>query len=171
MPGVKKVSGLWDRLGAAFVPNIAAYLKELEVNPNKVTNLRELIEFNKKDKRENVKDNRRWEDALALGYDNTSPRFHDAGPEGFTGAIEKHKLDFILAEMQILAYATPYIGGPAMAVPMKTQGKHPVALGITGPLFGEEKMIQVAYAYEQKTMAQRDKKPTNMPKTELKDVM
>jgi len=71
-----------------------------------VKNLRQLVRFSKGFKQEDVpeRDINVWTDALALGYNNTSPKFWTAyqsdlylgGPGGLLGAIERHKLDAVV---------------------------------------------------------------------------
>lgn len=71
-----------------------------------VTNLAQLVNFTQNFAQEDVKDRdvNVWTDALALGYNNTSPEFWKAyqadlylgGPGGLLGAIERHNLDAVV---------------------------------------------------------------------------
>lgn len=93
-------------LEADFINNLFTYLSELTFNPTGVKNLRQLVRFTRGFAQEDVRerDVNVWTDALALGYNNTSPQFWKAyqndlflgGPGGLLGAIRRHKLDAVV---------------------------------------------------------------------------
>lgn len=91
---------------ADFINNLFTYLHELTYNPTGVTNLAQLVKFTRNFAQEDIEDRDIdvWTDALALGFNNTSPEFWKAyqadlylgGPGGLLGAIERHNLDAVV---------------------------------------------------------------------------
>ncbi|KAK8102714.1 glutamyl-tRNA(Gln) amidotransferase subunit A [Apiospora sp. TS-2023a] len=186
-------------LMADFVTDVANYFSELTVNPYNITSLAELQKFTQGTPTEDwpERDTQIWQDALDLGYDNTSPEFwsnytadlYYGGLLGITGAIKNMSLDALIMPTTFSSMLPAIIGAPIVTVPL---GRHPdnttvVAnqfgtLNATGPNlpfglaflgehFSEEKLISMAYAFEQRTKVRNTIKPYIEPKTELVDIV
>jgi amidase len=186
-------------LGADIVSDIPKYFAELETNQHNIHDLRELQTFTQNHPLEEypARDTDLWQRSLDLGTDNTSPEFWEiyqrqlelAGPQGLTGALKNHTLDAIMAPGPLMAIIAAYIGSPVITVPLgkssddtpvtenqfgnlnATAPNQPFGLGFAGDLFSEETLIEIAYAFEQKTNIRKQVHPYIVPKTELKDVM
>jgi len=184
-------------LGADFVSDLAAYLAELSYNPNNVTSLADVLEYTKSDPREQYPDRNtaRWDAALELGYNNTDIRFWEdlqknyywGGEGGLLGAVARNQLDAIIMPTSQAAGRAAIVGAPIITVPL---GFYPVTWNITtnarglvqqgpnipfglsflGGLFTEEKLISLAYAFEQSTQVRiKGPKPYISPNIELGD--
>ncbi|KAI1854296.1 hypothetical protein JX266_001437 [Neoarthrinium moseri] len=186
-------------LGADFVTNIASYFAKLSYNPNNITTLEELQEFTQGFPIEDwpERDTRIWQRALDLGFTNDSPEFwsnytadlYYGGLLGVTGALTNFSLDALILPTTFSSTLPAVIGAPIVTVPL---GKYPenqtvipnsfenlndtapnIPFGISflGEHFSEEKLIGLAYAFEQRTLVRNTIKPYIEPKTELADVV
>lgn len=188
-------------LRADFVTNIAGYLGRLRANPHGLGSLAALQSFTRADAREAwpERDTGVWESALALGHgnDDGSGRFWGnltaqrrlAGPLGITGALANHSLDALALPTAWASTLPAVLGSPVVSVPL---GRFPdgtpvarnrfgnlvarapnVPFGISflGEHFSEERLIGIAYAFEQRTRVRGTVRPYVQPTTELADVV
>lgn len=188
-------------LDADFVVGVARYFASLSYNPNNITSLAELQNFTQGFPLEQwspeLRDTAIWQEALDLGFDNTSPEFwanyteqlYLAGPQGITGALANYSLDALVVPTAFSSTVPARLGSPIVTVPL---GKYPAnttvvkngigTLNATAPnvpfgisffaeRFSEEKLIGLAYAFEQRTLVRNSIVPYLQPKTELVDVV
>jgi amidase len=162
-----------------FKANINAYLSGLG-NPVRVRSLRDLIEFNEKNKErempffgqelfvesERKGSLRNQEYRSALERNRRLSR-----SEGIDFAVKKHLLDAIVAPTAGPAWETDlvhgdHIGGssstpaavagyPHITVPAGFVQDLPVGISFFGPAWSEPELIRIAYAYEQVTRHRR----------------
>ncbi|KAK7946696.1 uncharacterized protein PG986_011017 [Apiospora aurea] len=199
-PGVLASSNFEDVvLMADFVTGVANYFSELTANPLKITSLAELQEFTQGTPMEDwpARDTRIWQDALDLGFDNTSPEFWSnytadlryGGLLGITGAIKNMSLDALIMPTTFSSTLPAVIGSPIVTVPLgrypdnttvvpnqfgnlnATGPNLPFGIAFLGEHFSEEKLISLAYAFEQRTKVRNTIKPYIQPKTELVDIV
>ena len=93
-----------------------------------------------------------------------------AGPEGIDAALAAHQLDALVAPTTGVAWpirsegddfpgesysAAAVAGYPSLTVPMGQINGLPVGLLFMGTAWSEPKLIEMAYAYEQRTRARR----------------
>ena len=94
-----------------------------------------------------------------------------AGPEGIDAALEAQNLDALIAPSMSPAWLTDPINGdhftgagygaaavaryPSITVPMGDAHGLPLGLTFMGPAWSEARLIELAYAFEQKTRARR----------------
>jgi amidase len=138
-----------------------------------------------------------WDASLALGFNNTDPRFwaayqeniYLAGPLGVTGALKNHSLDALILPTEFSPNFPALIGSPVVTVPL---GKYPAnttivpngfgdltaiapnlpfGISFMGPKWSEEMLIGLAYAFEQRTKVRDTVVPYILPTTELADVV
>ncbi|KAB5580286.1 amidase signature domain-containing protein [Coniochaeta sp. 2T2.1] len=184
-------------LGADFVSDLAAYLAELSYNPNDLHSLADVRAFTQSFPAEAYPDRNtaRWDDALALGYNNTDIRFWNelqrnyywGGEGGMLGAIERNKLDALVMPTSQSAGRAAIVGAPIVTLPLgfypaaqpvsrssrglvSTGPMIPFGLSFLGTKFSEETLLKLAYAYEQKTLTRvKGPKPYLVPNMELGD--
>ena len=138
-----------------------------------------------------------WAQGIQLGYNNTSPLFWSnyttnlylAGPLGVTGALKNHSLDALILPTNF-AYEVPaLIGSPLITVPLgatppnttvtkngfgnlnATGSNFPFGISFMGAKWSEEKLIGLAYAFEQRTKVRQMVLPYIQPTTEMVDVV
>ncbi|ETS78497.1 hypothetical protein PFICI_10559 [Pestalotiopsis fici W106-1] len=186
-------------LKADFIVNLATYLADLTVNPNNVTNLQELQDFTQSFPAEDwpERDTEIWQSALDLGYDNTSPEFwsnytaqlYYGGLLGLTGALTNYSLDALILPTTFASTLAAVIGSPIVTVPLgrypnnqtvipnsfgnlnATAPNVPFGISFLAERFSEEKLIGLAYAFEQRTLVRNTIKPYLEPTTELVDIV
>lgn len=185
-------------LQADFVSNIASYLAELTYNPNDVRSLTDLREFTRNSPLEEYpdRDTAAWDSVLALGYNNTDPRFWEGlqqnyyagGEAGLLGAIQRNQVDAIILPSSQSPGRAAITGAPIVTVPLGfypndtsisktsrglvTTGPNvPFGLSFLGDRFTEATLIKLAYAFEQKTMVRNQVQPYIIPTTELGDIV
>lgn len=187
-------------LGADYIADLPKeYLSKLKTNPNNITSVSDLQDFTRNLPSEDYpeRDTGVWQEALDLGFDNTSPQFwgnyteqiYYAGPQGLTGALKNHSLDAIVVPTPYSYFLSAVLGTPAISVPFGkapadtkpqknsfgnlyvTAPNQPFGLGFAGAKFSEEMLIGMAYAFEQRTNVRKQVHPHIQPKTELKDVV
>lgn len=186
-------------LRADLLTDIPRYLSHLDKNPNNVSSLGDISNFTHHYPREEypTRDTCVFDLALEDGRNNTHPEIwfnrtvalRLAGSLGILGAMKNHSLDAIVLPTYFASYPPAILGTPAVTVPM---GSYPddmpivrndfgnlvqlgpnVPFGISflGESFTEEKLIGMAYAFEQRTMARQKVHPYLKPKTEVRDVV
>ena len=141
-----------------------------------------------------------WEATLNLTHNGTDPlaaelwgnystQLYFAGELGITGALKNHSLDALVVPSEFVSSLPAQLGSPVISVPLgKFPAGTPVVKNRLGNLvdkgpnlpfgisflaerFGEEKLIGLAYAYEQRTKIRGTIVPYFQPKTELADVV
>ncbi|KAK6856792.1 hypothetical protein PG995_006979 [Apiospora arundinis] len=186
-------------LMADFVTDVANYFSELTVNPHNITSLAELQKFTQGTPMEDwpERDTGIWQSALDLGFDNTSPEFwsnytadlYYGGLLGITGAIKNMSLDALIMPTAFSSNLPAIIGAPIVTVPLgrypdnttvvpdgfghlnATGPNLPFGIAFLGEHFSEERLISLAYAFEQRTKVRNTIKPYIEPKTELVDIV
>lgn len=186
-----------------FISNLANYLAELTYNPENVTSLEEVRAFTQTFPLEDYpdRDTGVWDQALDYfgGQNNTSPNFWSnytlglqlAGPLGITGAMANYSLDALIIPTAFASHFPAILGSPVISVPLGaypegtnvTQNSRkdlnetgpgiPFGLAFLAERFSEEKLIGLAYAFEQRTMVRNKVQPLpqNVPTTEVADVV
>ncbi|KAM7189100.1 amidase [Naviculisporaceae sp. PSN 640] len=184
-------------LQADFITNLASYLSKLSTNPNKIISLSDLLNFTQNvlpEKEEYPSRNTAtWENALAQGFGNDDPRFWPlleenlflGGEGGLLGALEKYELDAIILPTSMAAGFAAIVGAPVITVPLGFYGDDtpvlkdsrgdlvtkgpgvPFGISFLGRRFDEERLIGLAYAFEQKTLVRGKGKPYLFPRTEV----
>lgn len=186
-------------LDGDFISDLASYLAELTYNPNGLTSLSEVRNFTQNFPLEDYpdRDTAIWDDALDYygGQNNTSPEFWGnytlglklAGPQGLLGSLSNFSLDAMVMPTFAASHFPAILGTPVITVPL---GAYPNGtevtqnsrgdLNETGPgipfgvafmaeAFSEEKLLGLAYAFEQRTMVRQKvlPLPQNIPTTEV----
>ncbi|KAL5358079.1 amidase signature domain-containing protein [Aspergillus floccosus] len=182
-------------LQADFISGLASYLSELKTNPNSVRNLADVRSFTRTHPLEEwpIRNTATWDDAIEAGIDNTSPEFGPAyqrnlyygGEGGVFGAIDKHHLDAVVLPTDLGYAVSALVGGPVITVPMGAYPAGtavqvsppwklttvapgvPMGLAFMGLKWSEPTLIEMAYAFEQRTQARRTFGHYIVPKTQL----
>lgn len=188
-----------NALLADLITNIPQYLSHLERNPHNVSSLQDISRFthHHPDEEYPARDTLIFDLTLEKGMNNTHPDvwlnrtlgLRLAGSMGILGAMKNHSLDAIVLPTYFAEYPPAMLGTPAVTVPM---GRYPddmpvvkndfgdlVELGPNVPFgisflaesFAEEKLIGMAYAFEQRTMFRQKVHPYLRPKTEIGDIV
>ena len=115
-------------LEADFISDLAAYLAQLETNPNNITSLADVRNFTQSFPLESypARDTAVWDDALSLGYNNSDYQFWQAyqasyyyGAEGgVLGALEKYNLDVLILPTDYSSGPSARAGLPVVTVPL-----------------------------------------------------
>ena len=184
-------------LDVDFAEGLRDYLSELATNPENVNNLEDLINFSKSDPREEWPDRNIgvWERALNRSITTSSSESYTAyeanrrmaEEDGITGALDSYGLDALVMPT-FASFRLPAIAGlPVITVPLgffpaetevvwNARGDMvdiapgiPFGISFLGRKWSEETLIGLAYAYEQRTMVMRNRKPLIRPKSELSD--
>ncbi|KAF7626581.1 amidase [Aspergillus flavus] len=182
-------------LHADFISNIESYLSKLETNPNNIHTLQDLRKYTQSDPREDYpgRDTVQWDAALAVGINNTSPEFWPmyqnnlrlGGEGGVLGTLARHKLDAIILPTSLAAYVPSVVGTPVITVPLGAYPKGtktvynkfgnlvqvaeniPFGISFMGAHWSEEKLIGMAYAFEQRTLFRQKLKRYIEPHSEI----
>ncbi|KHN96415.1 glutamyl-tRNA(Gln) amidotransferase subunit A [Metarhizium album ARSEF 1941] len=190
---------LMATLGADMLSGVARYFGNLRTNPYNITTLKQLQDFTQGFPQEDwpAVDTGLWQDAIDQDLDNTSPEFWSlyeesvrlAGPQGLLGALRNNSLDAIVVPTTMMSFLPAVVGSPIITVPLGNLPAHwpeteddsgtlvsvgpnlPFGIAFAGDLFSEEKLIEIAYAFEQKTKARGTVRPLVKPKTDLRDVV
>ena len=188
-----------NTLDADFLVDLPKYLSQLTYNPTGVTDLASVRDFTIGFPAEDYPDRdvAVWNESLALGFDNTSPKFWESyqqqlyygGLLGVTGALTNYSLDALLLPTSFASTFPAVIGAPIVTVPL---GKYPANatvvtntrgdLNATAPnvpfgisffaeRFSEAKLIGFGYAFEQRTKVRNTITPYVQPTIELADVI
>lgn len=116
-------------LEADFVSDLPdEYLSMLTYNPQNVHDLADVENFTHKFPAEDYpdRDTAVWDQALALGYNNTSPLFwaayqnnlEVAGPQGILGLLANYSLDALILPTDFSPGLPAMIGTPVVTVPL-----------------------------------------------------
>ncbi|KAI3335244.1 glutamyl-tRNA amidotransferase subunit A [Ustulina deusta] len=184
-------------MSADFVVNLKTYLESLVVNPNNITSLADLREFTQAFPLEDYpeRDTTIWDAALE-SWNNTDPRFWPVYQEGIyfgdegglLGAIRRDLLDAVVLPANFASDAAATVGAPIVTVPLgfypenspisknswdliDVAARIPFGISFLGNKFTEEKLISIAYAFEQMTKVKDSFQPYILPTTELYDVI
>ena len=185
-------------LDTDFVAGLADYLALLDSNPHQVYNLRDLAAFTKTNPLEEYpdRDTYVWDRELARNITNESSdswlayqaNLYMGGPQGVTGALEKHRLDALVMPTWTSFHLPAIAGLPIITVPLgffptdtalvmnlkgtmvSTAPNIPFGISFIGRSWSEETLIRLAYAFEQRTLIRRRVKPHVRPNFELKDL-
>ncbi|KAL8708444.1 MAG: hypothetical protein Q9220_006668 [cf. Caloplaca sp. 1 TL-2023] len=184
-------------LDTDFVAGLAEYLSMLSENPNNVRSLSDIAYFTKLHPQEEhpERDTYVWDRQLSRNVTNSSPESWFAyqanlqmgGEHGVTGALDRHKLDALIMPT-FASFHLPAIAGlPIVSVPLgfypaqtpltmnlkrsmvSVAPNIPFGIAFVGRKWSEEKLIALAYAFEQRTMIRRQMKPYIRPTFELFD--
>ncbi|KAL8930573.1 MAG: hypothetical protein Q9208_000443 [Pyrenodesmia sp. 3 TL-2023] len=184
-------------LDTDFVAGLSDYLSKLLSNPNNVRSLSDIARFTKSDPLEQYPDRDIyvWDRQLGRNITNASPESWAAyqanlfmgGELGVVGALDRHKLDALIMPT-FAAFHLPAIAGlPIVSVPLgfypaqtalrmnlkktlvSVAPNIPFGIAFVGRKWSEEKLIALAYAFEQRTMIRRQMKPSIRPTFELSD--
>ncbi|KAF9876904.1 amidase [Colletotrichum karsti] len=184
-------------LGADFLVNLETYFSKLVPDSHNLSTVYELRRWTQADPREEypTHNTETWDKILARGLRNTDPEFWDiysrnrylAGPLGYSGAIHNYSLDAIVLPTRFALTPAAILGTPVVTVPFGSYPNDtpvikdslgnldvlapnlPFGIGFAGAEFSEEKLISIAYAFEQMTQARVTIKPFVQPKKELVD--
>lgn len=184
--------------GADLLTNIPRYLSYLDKNPNNVSSLSDISDFTQQYPREEypTRDTYVFDLALEDGRNNTHPEvwlnrtlaLRLAGTMGILGAMKNNSLDAIVLPAYFALYPPAMLGTPAVTVPLGRQPDDmpvirndwnlvqlgpnvPFGISFLGESFSEEKLIGMAYAFEQRTMVRQKVHPYMHLKTEIRDVV
>ncbi|KAK0105226.1 hypothetical protein ONS96_004626 [Cadophora gregata f. sp. sojae] len=186
-------------LEADFISDLAAYLAQLETNPNNVTSLADIRNFTQSFQLESypTRDTAIWDDALSLGYNNSDYQFWQAyqasyyyGAEGgVLGALDKYNLDALILPTDFASGPPARAGLPVVTVPLGSYPANttvvksrywdlvqvgpniPFGISFIGAMWSEESLIGFAYAFEQRTQVRSSIKPYISPTIQLADVV
>ncbi|KAL1870543.1 hypothetical protein VTK73DRAFT_2582 [Phialemonium thermophilum] len=129
-----------------------------------------------------------WPPAWLWG--NYTAQVHCAGPLGIEGALSNYSLDALVLPTVFASSMPAWLGSPAVTVPLgrfpddtpvvlaqpfrslnATAPNVPFGISFLAERFSEEKLIGLAYAFEQRTLVRRQVVPYLQPRTELVDVV
>ncbi|GKZ76744.1 hypothetical protein AnigIFM56816_008031 [Aspergillus niger] len=167
-------------VAADFSTNIKDYLGELERNPNNIHSLEDIRKFTQHNAFEGYpsRDTEVWDQTIALGIDNTSPgswslykeTLYFGGEGGLLGALSRDNLDAVILPTLVGFDIPAVVGTPGITVPLgaypdgtpveyNTRGDLiqrapgvPFGISFLGQKWSEEKLIGMAYVFEQQTL-------------------
>lgn len=180
-----------------FKSDIAEYISNLKTNPNKIYDLADISNFTKHNPLEDYpsRNIETWNLVLGVPINNTSPEFwamyqqnlYFGGEGGVLGAISRHKLDAVILPTAIGFQIPALVGSPAITVPLGSMPDGspirknargdlvesapgiPFGISFLGELWSEEMLIEMAYAFEQRTLHRGKIHHYIEPKAELKN--
>ncbi len=181
----------------ADLPN--RYLSKLTSNPQRIFSVADLNSFTKSHPLEEYpdRDTAIFDQALALGFNNTDPRFWPAyqtilqtgGVAGILGVLANNSLDALITPSDFSNGLPAFVGTPVITVPLgfypadtkvvkngrgdlvSVGPNIPFGLSFMGKAWSEERLISLAYAFEQRTLVRGRVRPYLVPKTEMSDVV
>lgn len=182
-----------------FARNLEAYFAQLTANPQEITTLSELQDFTQGFEAEEYpeRDTQLFEDGVKLSIPEATPEFWSAyqsylliaGELGVTGALKNNSLDALVVPSAYASHLPAILGSPIVSVPLGRYPEDtpvekntfgdlnalapnlPFGISFLGERFGEEGIIGLAYAFEQRTMVRGEVVPYLLPATELGDVV
>lgn len=187
-------------LNGDFVTDVARYFTQLAYNPNNITSLAELQDFTQNKTQEDwpERDTKIWQQSIETFPDgNISPavwdalqkQLYNAGPLGITGALANYSLDALVVPTAFSSSMPARLGSPIVTVPLgrypsdtqvklngfgtlnATAPNVPFGISFFAERFSEEKLIGLAYAFEQRTLVRNTIVPWIQPRTELVDIL
>ena len=187
-------------LSTDFVANLKSYLDQLTSNPiPNINSLAAVRDFTQALPLEQFpsRNTAVWDEALGLNFSNSSPEAWAAyqkniylgGPGGLLGALQRDSLDAVVLPTRSAAGISAIIGAPVVTVPLgafpvnttvqtnsrgnlnATAPNVPFGIAFAGKHWDEERLIGMAFAFEQRTMVRRKIEPYLVPSTELVDVL
>lgn len=187
-------------LEADFVSDLPEnYLSKLVTNPHNVHNLADVSNFTHSFPPEDYpdRDTGVWDEALALGFNNSSPQFwaayqnnlEVAGRQGILGLLTNYSLDALILPTDFSPGLPALVGTPVVTVPMGFYPANttvvrnrrgslveigpniPFGLSFIGPAWSEASLIGYAYAFEQRTMVRNQVQPYLVPNVELNEII
>ncbi|KAH8585361.1 amidase [Bisporella sp. PMI_857] len=181
-------------LEADFIMDLQIYLDTLVYNPKNISSLAELRNFTQSSPLEDypARDTGVWDSSLE-GWNNTDPRFwpiynqnlYYGSEGGLLGAIERNQLDAVILPANFASKWAATVGCPIVTVPLgfyapdapivrdswglvKSGPNIPFGISFLGKKFTEERLIGMAYAFEQRTKVRNKVQPYIVPSSELK---
>ena len=182
---------------ADFPTGLSDYFSHLITNPRNLSSLTDLLNCTKSSPAEAYPDRDvlGWENILA--QKNLSSDSHEAwvawqnllslsGEGSLLGTLDRYNLDALVLPTFTASMIAALAGTPVVTVPMgvldedaKTVWNHrrtlvnsgpgmPYGLSFLGRKWSEERLIGLAYAFEQRTKVREKVKPMVVPKKELK---
>jgi len=183
---------------AEYAADVAGYFSGLEKNPMGIHNISDMISCTKSDPREEYpsRDIGNFE-RVAAAFAVNSPEAQSAKKHvlflaregGIDGALDYAKADALILPSIICSDIPGFAGYPTITVPMGYMPDDtpivknprgdlideapnvPFGLCFIGRAWSEEKLVGLAYAFEQLTKVGSERKPIILPKTELKDIV
>ncbi|KAI4146077.1 MAG: hypothetical protein LQ341_002184 [Variospora aurantia] len=184
-------------LDTDFVAGLSNYLSQLATNPNDIHALSDIARFTRFHGQEHYpdRDTYVWDRQLGRNITHESSESWTAyqanlfmgGEQGVVGALDRHKLDALIMPT-FAAFHLPAIAGlPIVSVPLgfypaqtalrmnlkktlvSVAPNIPFGIAFVGRKWSEEKLISLAYAFEQRTMIRRQMRPYIRPTFELSD--
>ncbi|KAL8924608.1 MAG: hypothetical protein Q9208_003923 [Pyrenodesmia sp. 3 TL-2023] len=178
-------------LEADFVSDLPQnYLSKLVTNPNNVQNLADVRNFTQTFPPEDYSDRDTgiWDEALGLGFNNSSPQFWSYYQNNLEVVSELP--DLLTPKITRIRSRLPaLVGTPVITVPLGfypanttvTRNERgtlvemapgiPFGLSFIGPAWSEASLIGYAYAFEQRTMVRNQVQPYLVPNAELKGIV
>ena len=184
---------------ADFVTNLAQYLSKLERNPRNIQSIEDLRDFTWKFPEEDYpsRNTRNWDTAIEQKMNNTCPEFwpiyqenlYLGGEGGILGALERHGLDAVVIPTVIASSIPGMVGTPIVTVPLGTASDDtpiqkeafwdvvesapgiPFGISFLGSQWSEETLIEIAYAFEQRTLVRSTLKRRIVPRIDLADII
>ena len=185
--------------GADFISDFPQYLSKLEQNPQHIHNLEDLRNFARSFPEEDYPTHNTevWDLVIQRNISNTSPDFWPAyqenlylgGEGGILGALERHSLDAIVLPTSLAPQIPALVGAPIINVPLGAASNDtpvqkdpfwdvvedgpgfPFGISFLGARWSEETLIEIAYAFEQKTLVRDTLGRHIMPRIDLADVI
>ncbi|KAI1345795.1 amidase signature domain-containing protein [Xylaria sp. FL0043] len=165
---------------ADFARNLPEYMRQLEHNPHMIESVRDLRDFTRNCPEEEypLRNTSVWDCIIDTAIDNTSPEFVSmyaenmrlGGEGGILGALERFQLDAIVLPTALAPFAPALVGTPIITVPLgvasaeakvtkeafgdaiETAPGLPIGISFLGRRWSEELLIEIAYAFEQRTL-------------------
>ena len=184
---------------ADFVSNLTQYLSKLERNPNNIHNIEDLRAFTRTFPAEEypARNTRNWDTAIEQKMNNTCPEFgpiyrenlYLGGEGGILGALEWHELDAVVLPTVVASSMPALVGTPIITVPMGVTSEDipvekekfwdvveiapgiPFGISFLGAKWSEEILLEMAYAFEQRTLVRRTLRRCVVPRKDLADVI
>ena len=182
-----------------FVSNLAQYLSRLERNPWNIRNIEDLRRFTRSFPKEEYpsRNTRNWDTVIEAKLSNTSPEFWPTyqknlffgGEGGILGALERHNLDAVILPTVLAASIPALVGTPIITVPLgaapcatpveketiwdvvEMAPGVPFGVSFLGPRWSEETLLEIAYAFEQRTLVRQRLNRYISPHVDLTDIV
>jgi amidase len=164
---------------ADFASNIVQFLGQLDYNPNRINSLESLRAFTQNHPAEDYpsRNTANWDVAIDQHLDNKCPEFEHmyqrnlflGGEGGILGALDRHNLDAVVLPTAVAFEIPSLVGTPIITVPlgaatpdtpvtMEASGDVvemapgiPFGISFLGAKWSEQTLIEIAFAFEQRT--------------------